>query len=235
MGADYRGKIIVFDGDSICQARSEEPDSIERGWAYRVGRDNGMMWHNAGIGGGTITAGLYSSFGPRHWVCRSIDAIHAEYPALDYYIFEGGTNDADLLKDEPEKWGTADKNDFGGDYDDTTFCGAFETLIYKAKKYYPDAKLGYIVAPKMGVDDERRARRRRFFDIAVGICEKWGVPYIDLWNISELEPRNKAHFDEALDAEGNKAAGLMYVDGQHLTASGYDAISPAISAFVRSL
>ena len=229
------GKVIVFDGDSICQARSEDPDNIHRGWAYRVGRDTGMEWHNEGIGGGTVTAEMYSVYGPRHWVCRSIDKIAENYPRVDYYIFEGGTNDADLLKDAPERWGKVDNDDFSGRYDDTTFCGAFETLIYRAKMHYPGAKLGYIVAPKMGVDEKWRSIRRRFFDMATEICKKWQVPCIDLWHDSPLEPRIKAHYDGELDNEGNKAAGSMYVDGQHLTARGYDAVSPMISEFVRSL
>ena len=88
-----------------------------------------MSWHNFGIGGGTITAEVYSlvTGKPKHWVCRNIDNIHNEVPELDYLI--------------PE--------DYSEQYDDTTFCGAVETLFFKALNYYPNAKIGFTIAPKI--------------------------------------------------------------------------------------
>ena len=91
-----QGKTIVFDGDSICQASSEgtHPNC---GWAYRIGVKNHMNWYNFGVGGGTLTAELYSlvTGNARHWISRSIDTIHDNFSSLDYLILEGGTNDAD--------------------------------------------------------------------------------------------------------------------------------------------
>ena len=99
------GKKIVFDGDSICHATSETSDK-NRGWAYRVGEKFGMEWYNVGISGGTVTAEMYygENHYPRHWVSRNIDKIHENHPKLDYLIIEGGTNDADLLDKELERF-----------------------------------------------------------------------------------------------------------------------------------
>jgi lysophospholipase L1-like esterase len=231
-------KTIIFDGDSICQASSEAKHTVERGWPYRIGKKNDMCWRNFGIGGGTITAEMYSQVtgNPRHWISRSIDEIHKEFPSLNYLILEGGTNDADLLRDNPERIGSFTPSDYSGDYDDSTFCGAVEKLFFKAINYYPTAKIGFIIAPKMGVGDSYEIRsRRKFFDIIIEICKKWGIPYLDLWNGSPMNPNLKVYYDADLSLEENIAAGKAYVDGQHLSKVGYDIISPTIDAWIKTL
>ena len=231
------GKTVAFDGDSICQG------SVAAGrlpWANLIGDANEMVWKNYGIGGGTITAEVYvaSTGAKRHWVTRTIDQIYEQNPTLDYLILEGGTNDADLFKDQPERFGEYSPLDFSGSYDDTTFTGALESLFFKATKYYPTAKLGYIVAQKMGMtnggcgaDD----RRRKFFIRAIEICKKWGIPYLDLWERSPLNPHLVCYFDPNLSIDENETQGKCYVDGQHLTALGYRRISSTIESWMRTL
>jgi lysophospholipase L1-like esterase len=232
------GKKIIFDGDSICWATSETVATQNRGWAYRVGAKNNMEWYNYGRDGATVTAEMYQKSGARHWVTRSIDAIHEKHTELDYLIFEGGTNDADLLGWEEEKLGKFDIADYSGNYDDTTFTGAVESLLYKAITYYPSAKIGFIIAQKMGthaVGFGEGNKRRHYFNRVIEVCKKWGVPYIDLWESSILNPRLKCYYDPELDAKGNTEAGKAYQDGQHLTAFGYDMISDAIEAWMKTL
>ena len=231
-----KNKTVVFDGDSICHATTEPKPY--RGWAYRIGTKYDMDWHNFGIGGGTITTELYYASGePRHWVCRSIDSIHEQFPTLDYLILEGGTNDADLIYPNEERFGKVDPYDFSGNYDDTTFCGACETLFYKAITYYPNTKIGFIVAQKMGVTNNytETNKRRMYFLKAIEICKKWGIPYLDVWDGCPLNPCLNVYFDGELDVEGNKAAGKAYVDGQHLSTVGYDLITPKIEAWMKTL
>ena len=217
------GKTTIFDGDSICQGTSAGDDLS--GWAGRIGNSNDMSWHNYGKGGGTIaqTEGAY-------WIGGNIDTILAEHPAIDYLILEGGTNDADALGEN--RIGTFDPDDKGGAYDTDTFSGALETLLYKAVTYYPNAKIGFIIAHMMGTST---SARRKFFDRAAEICEKWGVPVIDLWKLSHLDRRLTAHWDSSLDIAGNIAAGSLYTDGQHLTSKGYEVITPKIEAWMKTL
>lgn len=223
------GKTAVFDGDSIGQG-----SSVDGNWAKVIGPMNHMDWHNCSIGGGTITAELYYSSGsPRHWVSRYIETIHNNYPEIDYLIFEGGTNDADLLGSAG--LGELDLTDFSGNYDDTNFTGALESLFFKATSYYPTAKIGYIVAQKMGAGLANQNSRRNFFLRAIEVCKKWGIPYIDLWEGSPLNPRLKCFYDSSLDAQGNRDAGKAYIDGQHLTATGYAIVSSKIEAWMRTL
>lgn len=234
------GKTIVFDGDSICHATSETTETTDRGWAYRVGERFGMNWYNYGISGGTVTAEMYvpSTGNPRHWVSRSIDRIKEKHEKVDYLIFEGGTNDADLLDIGSEKFGCYDPADFSGNYDDSTFTGALESLFYKSINYYPTAKIGFIVAQKMGRPKcgyGAEYKRRYYFLRAIEVCKKWGVSYLDLWERSTINPSLKCHYDPDLSFAENAAAGKPVGDGQHLTAVGYDMISDMIAEWIRGL
>ena len=231
------GKTIVFDGDSICHATSERTDG-KGGWAYRIGNVNRMNWHNVGISGGTITSETYGSDGSaKHWLSSYIDTIHQNYPELDYLILEGGTNDADIFKNNAEKIGTLNLKDYSGNYDKTTFCGALDTLFYKAITYYPNAKIGFIIAHRMykqpyrGYDTEVEPTNttRLYFDLIIKACKKWGIPFIDLWYESSLNPMLLCYYNET-DRTNN-----AYTDGQHLTAIGYDIISPKIESWIRTL
>ena len=243
-----KGKKVVFDGDSICDASSEvnTGETIakdHRGWAGRIIDGNAMEGWNVGVGGGTITAELYSGTAPdlvpRHWLSRYIDTIHTQHPTLDYLIIEGGTNDADLLRSEIDtKLGTLSMTDWSGNYDDTTFTGALESLFYKALNYYPNTKIGYIVAQKMGRGSDytkENNNRRIFFERAMEVCKKWGIPYINLWDESPLNPRLDIYYDTSKDSQGNRDAGTAYIDGQHLTKEGYDIIAPKIEQWMRGL
>ena len=239
--ADNSGNVLyrkkaVFDGDSICQ------DGAVGGWAKIIGSRNSMYWQNAGVAGGTITAETYySGTSARHWVSRSIDEIYSEFPELDYLILEGGTNDADLLTND--QIGTIDPTNWTT-FDDTTFIGALESLFFKALNYYPTAKIGFIIAQKMGVnanygydsgDSPSTRRRRKFFEAAISVCKKWGIPYIDLWESCPICPKLECYYDSTMTADENTAAGKAYIDGQHLTPVGYDIVSSKIEAWMKTL
>ena len=226
------GKTAIFDGDSICNGSSAQDG--KSGWAGRIGDNNNMIWENYGTNGGTISAETQLSGSDLHWISRTIDTIHTDYPSLDYLIIEGGTNDADLLSDD--KLGTLNETDYSGTYDDTTFIGALETLFYKATSYYPYAKIGYIVAQKMGLSaNAHYSKRYNFFEVAMQVCEKWGIPYINLWDGSHLNPHLNAHYDSSKTTSENREAGSLYTDGQHLTTYGYDVVTPKIEAWMRTL
>ena len=232
-----QGKKLVCDGDSICAASSAN-GGIYRGygWCGRIGEKNNMTWHNCGVGGGTIATGTNSS----HNLSTYIDTIHALYPTLDYLILEGGTNDAD--QDVPA--GNPKISDYNiGDsetaYDTSTFYGALNMLFYKATKYYPKNKIGFIIAQKMGDDGSGYAastnKRRQYFDMCIEICIKWGIPYIDLWNMGQLVPRANVFYNRSMTSQQNWDNGYAYSDGQHLTNVGYDIITPKIEAWMRML
>lgn len=225
------GKTAVFFGDSLCAGTTVGDNLPEYGygWAGLIGEANRMVWGNYGRNGAVITA----IDGQNRIVADQVDTALAAHATADYVIIEGGTNDADQL-------GDAGLGEIASDYstfNTSTFSGALESLILKILNTYPNAKVGYIVAQKMGLTmyDSTTSVRRRYFDRAVEICKKWGIPVIDLWNGNPLNPMLPVHYDRSLDAAGNIAAGKCYTDAQHLTLAGYNKISPQIEAFMRSL
>ena len=231
----FDGKTIIFDGDSICEASSDE----RRGWAARVGEALGMEWYNYGVSGATITAELFYANGERrHWVCRSAEKIKEKNDKVDYIILEGGTNDADNLGIGSERCGVLDVDDYSGRYDDSTFIGAMDSMFYRTLTTFPNVKVGFIIAQKMGCptdEDGKYFKRRHYFKIAEEVCKKWGVPCLNLWDICPVNPSLPCYYDPTLDREGNIAAGKVYSDGQHLSPHGYDVISSQIISFVESL
>ncbi len=229
-----KGKTALFFGDSICAGTTTLQDAPEYGygWGGLIGTANNMKWKNYGKNGAVIT----SIEGQTRIVTDQIDTALIDYSTADYIIFEGGTNDADQLRSDSANLGTISQTQFEN-FDTSTFTGAFEALILKIMTSYPTAKIGYIVAQKMGLPpyDSQGSARRQYFDRAVEICKKWGIPYIDLWNGSPLNPALSLHYDSTLTAEEANNNGKLYTDGQHLTLAGYQRLVPQIEAWMRSL
>lgn len=236
-----QGKTIVWNGDSICYGTSQYGN-----WATRVAKNNNMedgTWKNYGIGGGTITEDLvYPDGNLRHSVCTTLEQMFLEFPNADYVVLEGGTNDADLLGkitngEHSMDFGSYNVDDFSGEYNTYTFCGALETVFYNAKEFWPDAKICFIVAQKMGTNAATSDNRYAYFQAAMEICKKWEIPYLNLWDeeICDLDPTNPEMYDPSKNAEENEQAGSMYRDGQHLTAKGYDYTTAIIEAWLKSL
>ena len=231
------GKTLIWNGDSICQGSSRWG-----AWADRIAKINqAKAFKNYGIGGGTVTENvLYESKGTiRHSVSATLEKMHEEFPDADYVIFEGGTNDADLLGritegNTPARFGTVDPGDYSGEYDRDTFCGALESVFYRATNYWRGKRICYIVAQKMGYNPPTSKNRRAYFEVAMQICRKWGIPYLNLWDGCYLNPMLKHHYDREKTIEENEVCS-MYKDGQHLTAAGYDFTSDIIDSWLKTL
>lgn len=226
-------KTAVFLGDSICAASTEYEGAMAGyGWAGLIGEANDMVWKNCGRDGGTITDLVEVSSGL--WLSTQVDVAYAAHPDADYVIFEGGCNDADRMKDG----GLGEISTGYSNFDKTTFSGAFETLVLKMINTFSKAKIGYIIPPKMHAVNDHTAKghvHRRFFDRAVEICQKWGVPVIDLWNGCPMNPKLIVYYDSSIPKLESNAAGKYYTDGQHLTITGYKYIAPLIEAWMRNL
>lgn len=211
-------KTAVFLGDSICAGTTVEGEFYNYGWAGLIGEPNLMVWKNYGMNGGTVTN--LSSVQEVRWLETQANTAITEYPNADYVIFEGGCNDADQLKEAGLGVIASDYANF----DTNTFTGALESLILKLVTAYPKARIGYIIPQKMYAVNDHTANHihRKYFDRAVEVCKKWGIPYVDLWNSNPLNPKLST-------------ASLFYTDGQHLTLDGYKRITPQIESFMRSL
>lgn len=159
------GKIALFTGDSICYGAG-----WRGGWAKIIGENNDMTSINYGIGGTTIgkQVGLTNS------ILERVDTMQDN---ADYIIFQGGYNDAWRC---PLGEITEGYNDV---YDEFTFCGAMESLLKKAILKWKGKKIGVIITFKSG---ENKAKYKPYFDKQKEICEKWSIPYLDLWKASGI-------------------------------------------------
>lgn len=237
------GKTAIFDGDSICKGTINGTTPKETdGWAGYICPANAMEWKNYGVSGGVITSATNPAVSDKHSVVDNIDTMYAQFPDADFIIFEGGTNDADLIGSaisDPTVLGTYSETDYVGPFDPTTFTGALETIFSKAISYWKGKAIGFIVAQKMGYGsgyyDDTHDNRRAYFTRAMLMCQKWGIPFINLWDGCYLNPTNPNCFDQTKTKDQNISGGYLYTDGQHLTEKGYEYISPMIEAWMKTL
>lgn len=166
------GKSALFAGDSITNA-VKDPKKPYYGWAGRIGTANNMDWKNAGISSATISTALSSSY-PENRVVNQL--IENKEKAYDYVILHGGMNDSIAMTEIGEMTNSYKLEDF----DTTTFSGAMDELLYKAKELYPNAIIGYIVnyATPNSTWGGYSSNNKAYFDRAKEICEKWDIPYI---------------------------------------------------------
>lgn len=209
-----KGKIITFNGDSIC-----EGSGFKGGYGKIIAENHAMQYENIAVGGGTITAEQYrsDSGAARHWVSRTIANMRAD---ADFAIVEGGVNDAALGVPLG-----AITPDYSSNLDDTTFYGAAESMCKQLSERFAGKKIGYIFVHKM-LSGFSSDYPDNYYQAMKKCLEKWGVPYLDL-NV-KCPPLN---YIESL-----KAAYTISADGWHPNEAGYRAYYvPKIVSWLESL
>lgn len=165
------GKIIAFEGDSICAGAG-----YSGGYGKIIAERNEMEYYNTAVGGGVMPSGILTSSGSeRHGIAAGVAAMN---PDADYLIFEGGVNDTSLnltLGEIAEGYPEAGESDT---LDTTTFLGAFESACRELVTTFAGKKVGYIFVHGIFASDHRwnTLWRGKMKEILV----KWGVPYLDL-------------------------------------------------------
>ena len=210
------GKSAIFFGDSLCAGTTVgDIPEYGYGWAGLIGENNNMQWKNVGRDGATFVSGLSSG----RIIGNQITSNSQQYRDVNFAVLEGGSNDADELG----IGGIGVVSNTWSEFDTTTFSGALEQAILDMITQYPSASYLYVIPPKMGVgvSSQQDSVRRQFFDRAVSICQKWGIPVCDLWNTAPINPNISKYFDGI--------NGPYYTDGQHLTLEGYRSIYNTIA------
>ena len=201
------GKKVSFLGDSIC-AGSDAEGRYLGGYGRIIAECNNMTYENLAQGGATITAETYShsTGSAKMWISRKVEELSAD---ADYIIVEGGVNDAWQLIDHNDLEIGELSDGFNAQLDDTTYYGAFESMLKKLVTRFKGKKVGYIAIPKtMSLYDSSRSVPN-FYHIALECCAKWGVSVCDL---NTTQP----------SFEYLKTLGTEYTtDGTHPTYEGY--------------
>lgn len=210
-------KTILFTGDSICAGFIDNGDGTygeQYGWAEIIKENNpSITMKNYGAGGTTI-ATLDTT---TKSILQRLDTMHTEYPEADWIVLEGGVNDCYSSKIE---LGDVTQ-DYSSSLDVTTFCGALESLFKKSIEYWPGKKICFIVTFKVPT----AVNFKSYMDKAKEICEKWSIPYIDLYSNSGLE----------FNVDYIKNNYSYGQGGLHPNIEGYKIITPKIEAWMKSL
>ena len=199
-GTNIYGKSALFTGDSISWG------SDQRAWAARIGEKYAMTYVNASVSGASVST-------TRDY--RMIEQLEANKTgSFDYVIMHGPTNDA---WDEVNV-GTLSESYNVANYDVATYAGALEELFYYARKYFPDAQLGYIINFRFSSTlNNGLSDMSAYVEMAKQVCNKWSVPYLDLYNNEEL-------------TAALKVGTTVYLpDNVHPNAAGYDILTPYIA------
>ena len=184
------GKILSVNGDSICAGAGNNGV----GYADIIAENEGMTIQNIAVGGATVATGT----GQVHIISTSISDMRSD---ADYVLLEGGVNDPDF---------SVSLGTLTSGYTDTlntaTFAGGFELMLKSAIERFAGKKIGYIFVHKCGNFTDS------WYNIAKQACEKWGIPYCDLY--TQTLPLGR------ITALAN--AYTLNGDGYHPTQTGYE-------------
>lgn len=210
-------KTVLFTGDSICAGFIDNGDGTygkQYGWAEIIKEHNpSITMKNYGAGGTTVATFDTTT----NSILQRLDTMRTEYPDADWIVLEGGVNDCYSSKVELGKV----TQDYTSSLDATTFCGALESLFKKSIEYWPGKKICYIVTFKVPT----AVNFKSYMDKAKEICEKWAIPYIDLYSKSGLE----------FNVDYIKNNYSYGQGGLHPNIEGYKIITPKIEAWMKSL
>jgi len=210
------GKSALFLGDSITFGARDRANiygvdaSVNPGaggWAARIGYHAQMNVTNNGVSGACITTAREQSSSAKHYIYNNL--VSEEGKQYDYIIMHGLFNDAS----EKVKVGTMQgEKDFDpAKADITTYAGALENLFYTAKRQHPQAILGFIV----NFHTDRAVDQGPYVEMAIAICQDWGIPYLDLYNLGGFQ----VDFD----------------DGLHPSSAGYDSMYTIVANWMATL
>ena len=207
-------KKVLFVGDSITEARCEwNQGKTIVGWPGRIIEGNDMLGINKGVSGASVSN------------CRGGNTILAQLQAerknsYDFVIIHGGVNDA---------WDAAPvgtiTEGFDAKFDFTTFAGGLETTFKYAKETFTDAQFGYIINFKINrAGIGKLTDMTEYFDLAKQICEKWQIPYIDLYTDEDFN-NNQLQYKRTTNLP----------DLIHPNSKGFDIIAPVINDWMETI
>lgn len=199
-------KKIVYDGDSICIGTYGGG-----GYAKLIADKTNGYYENQAVGGGRlITAGTDGTF---HSVVDNLENLSTDG---DLYCFEGGINDywtESVL-------GTYDYTNFDEALDETTVCGALETIFRYALNTFVGKSICFIITHKIQstayVENSNGDTFKDYRDAMIGICNKYSIPYYDAFTESGLNGWNTEQNNAFLTGNSEGTA-----DGCHPNEEGY--------------
>ncbi len=229
------GANAVYAGDSLMYASRDGADGTTTaiaGWPGRIAKTYSMTFNNYAIGGRQLSnfVGRGNASPIYNQMDKYINAQTAkEREAVEYVILNGGIND--INRDGVQMGAMTD--DFDG-FDVRTYAGALEYTFSVARRAYPNATVGFIIlfqmpraiqsGPAKCQDEELM---RQYVDLTIAICEKWGVPYLNMFDDQT--------FNDLIDTDNPDTKYMDKNDMLHLNKAGYELTTPYVAAWMKSL
>jgi|GEM_PF-728323 len=167
-----RNKKVYAFGDSIVYGHTAPEKSFMR----LIANENHMQLSMYAKNGATVIKGSND-------IITQVKEASSAKP--DVIVFDGYTNDA--YSETFSKLGTMQGRS-ATTFDNTTFCGAFEEIIYTMKQKWPDIPIIYVTIHKSGGRDWNIQCKLR--ELAMKICDEWGVEVVDIFNDTALDTRD---------------------------------------------
>lgn len=183
-----KGKLIAYNGDSICESRLQETNSYNGGAYAKIIADtvNGS-YENRAISGGILASAVPSGENPRRFVVTDVQNMTDD---ADLICFEGGIND--YWRNVP--LGDYSESDYTGTLDTTTICGALESIFRQATAKWVGKPILFVIVHKIKstvyVANTAGYTFAQAREKMIGICNKYAIPYYDAFAESGLNAYN---------------------------------------------
>lgn len=178
-------KVYAF-GDSIVYGHTMPDKSFMR----LIAEDTGITLGMYAVNGATVIDG-------ENDIQTQIENAPKENP--DAVVLDGYTNDAypktmDKLGEiQPEGVYT---------FDESTFCGGFEKLLYTMKEKWKGIPILYVTIHKSG--GRKWEIQCKLRELALAMCKKWSIQVINIFEACELDTREEAQMKEfIIDGAGS--------------------------------
>ena len=216
-GTVLNEKLIVYNGDSICESRINQGTSSNGGAYAKIIADTvGGTYENRAISGGILASAVPSGSNPSRFVVSDVANMSDN---ADLICFEGGYND--YARNVPLGEMTAE-SDLTGTLDTTTICGAVESIFRQAIVKWVGKPICFVIVHKVQNSYYTQNSAvvpytfKDVHDSIVSICNKYAIPFYDACLESGLNGHNSTQSNAFLTSNSTGDA-----DGTHPNEAGY--------------
>lgn len=205
-----KGKTIYGFGDSIIAGHC-----LKIGMLDHVVKKNEMNFKKYAVNGASVIPDIAKQIPDLIWVWDIAKQIaNASDDIPDFICFDGLTNDSvELVKD---KYLGEITDNYEGEYDTSTFIGAFENICYQLRKKYMSSQIFYIAVHHMPLASEETQCCLHHWSKT--ICKKWSIPVIDMFETGGINTCiDGMRYEYSYNGEGETKNG----NGVHLNEEGY--------------
>lgn len=198
---------ILYDGDSICESRSNNGGA----YAKLIAENVGCTYTNYGVSGAVIVDSTVASDVSHHIV----DSITNMSDTADLVCLEGGIND--YWWDVP--LGTITMTTVSP-IDTATFIGALESIFRQAQEKWLGIPICFVIPHKISNTwwhtNNIGLTFQDYYEAIVAVCDKYCIPRYDGYRFSGLNGYNDDQSTAYLDANPTRTP-----DGTHPNEEGY--------------